>query len=194
MNEPDTQSVHSQTLGLLKKSRTIALVAGIVFIALGVVFALRPTGAIRLFAVLVALAVFCLGFFEIADAVADRGSPHWGWRLVRGLIHFVVGGILIFWPDVTATVIAILLGLDFILDGIMSFVVRGRMPDDWPGRGLLAVRGVFEVVVGVVILVWPKQTLVVITWLLAAYLIVLGLVLLFAAKSLSDARKAEAAA
>ncbi len=54
--------------------------------------------------------------------------------------------------------------------------------------------GVFEVVVGVVILVWPKQTLVVITWLLAAYLIVLGLVLLFAAKRLSDARKAEAAA
>lgn len=194
MNDSDVKSAHSQTIGLLSRSRAIALIAGIVFLVLGVVFALRPTGAIRLFAVLVALAIFCFGFLEVADAIADRGTPHWGWSLLRGLFHFVVGGILVFWPEVTATVIAILLGIDLILDGCMAFLVRHRMPDGWSGRGLLALRGVVEIAIGIVVLVWPKQTLVVITWLFAAYLIVLGLVLLLAAKRLSDARRAEAAA
>ncbi|MCE7882419.1 MAG: hypothetical protein DYH08_00905 [Actinobacteria bacterium ATB1] len=117
----------------------------------------------------------------------SRSSP------LRGVIHFVVGGVLIFWPEVTALVIAVLIGIDLILDGVLAFVVRSRMPDDWPGRGGLLFRGGVDVILGIVVLVWPGQTLVVITYLLAVYLIVLGLVLLWGAKRLADAKKREAA-
>jgi uncharacterized membrane protein HdeD (DUF308 family) len=144
--------------------------------------------------VLVAIAIFCIGFIEIADAISDRGTPHWGWTLLRGIFHFVIGGILIFWPEITALVIAILIGIDLIVDGIMAFVVRSRMPEDFPGRGTLVVRGIVQILLGIVVLVWPGQTLVVITWILAAYFIVLGIVLLVAAKRLDDARKEEPAA
>lgn len=193
MSDKEERGAQSQMLGVLGRSRNIALVAGLVFLGLGIVFAFRPTGTIKFFAVLVAIAVLCVGFMEIADALADRGSPHWGWRLLRGVIHYVVGGVLIFWPDVTALVIAILIGVDLILDGVLAFVVRSRMPDDWPGRGGLLFRGGVEVILGIVVLVWPGQTLVVITYLLAAYLIILGLVLFWGAKRLSDVKKREAA-
>ena len=71
-----------------------------------------------------------------------------------------------------------------VLTGILAFIVSFQVPKDM-GRSAFIVQAVVTVVLGVLIMAWPDATLTVISVILAALLIVFGLVLLMSGYQLS---------
>ena len=108
----------------------------------------------------------------------DRQFYTW-WRrlaLMGGVISIAIGLILMIWPQATLTVVAIMLGLWLLLGGVIQIAQAAFMPEGRSagGRVLLALSGIVLIMLGVVCMRNPANSLVLIG-------LMIGIGLLFAA-------------
>jgi uncharacterized membrane protein HdeD (DUF308 family) len=103
-------------------TRVLAAVLGLLGIVAGLVVVRRPGES--LLAVLLVLGIW-LVITGIVDLVRALVTPHHrGMRLLSGLIDVVLGGLVLALPDVTLGTLAVLIGIAFVVRGVLS-VVRG---------------------------------------------------------------------
>jgi uncharacterized membrane protein HdeD (DUF308 family) len=104
----------------------------------------------------------------------EQVRRHWGWYLALGVLLMVLGVIAVGFPLLTELATMVFFGwlliISGIAQGILAFQVR-----NWGGFFLHLLGAILEVVVGVLVLRAPVQAILVITLLLAAYLLVGGL-------------------
>lgn len=159
-------------------ARTGMAVFGAAALVVGGVLLFNPYAAVRTLALVLGLALVISGCMEIALGWdSGRRAP----SLVLGAI-LVVGGVLAaFWPDVTVWTLAILTAVSLLVHGIgrIALAVVGRA--EIPGWGWLALAGAFNIVVAIVVLTWPEATVVVLSLILAAQVLIFGACLLVAA-------------
>jgi len=159
-------------------ARTGMAVFGAAALVVGGVLLVNPYAAVRTLALLLGLALVISGCMEIA---LGWDSGRRASSLVLGAI-LVVGGVLAAsWPDVTVWTLAILTAVSLLIHGIgriaLAFLARAEIP----GWGWLALAGAFNIVVAVVVLTWPEATVVVLSLILAAQVLIFGACLLVAA-------------
>lgn len=96
-----------------------------------------------------------------------------------GALSLIAGIVLLFWPDRTVTVIARLIGILFIVVGFgqAAEAFTHRSDTYW---GLLLVRGLINLGVGIALLAWPGVTLNVVIWLVGLNLVITGAIGMFA--------------
>jgi uncharacterized membrane protein HdeD (DUF308 family) len=121
---------------------------------------------------------------EVYDATEDLRRAWWV-LLVMGLLSLGFGGLLIFWPGQTLTVVTTIVGLFMIVAGVARFFV-GVFDGDREHRLLLVVLGIVGVVIGVIIMRNPESTIRLIVLLTALFWLVSGMVDLF--RGLTNAR------
>jgi uncharacterized membrane protein HdeD (DUF308 family) len=98
-----------------------------------------------------------------------------------GVLSLIAGIVLLFWPDRTIVVVARLVGILILVIGvgqIIEAITTHRQGSYW---GLLAFRGLINVIAGALLLFWPDITVTVVVWLLGLELVLVGLIGLFAA-------------
>jgi len=102
----------------------------------------------------------------------------WWLFLVSGIIGVVVGGLLIFWPSSTITVVTSIVGFFMIVTGAIRFLVAlfDSAADD---RWIMAIAGIFGIALGVIVMKNPEGTIKVIALIVALYWLISGLVDLF---------------
>ena len=106
---------------------------------------------------------------------------HWGLVVALGVLSVVAGLAMLVWPQETVLVIAVIIGIQLIVNGLVR-VVQSFAVDDASGgeRVLLALLGIFSILVGVLCLRNILQTvaalaiLVGIFWLVAGIIDVIG--------------------
>jgi uncharacterized membrane protein HdeD (DUF308 family) len=153
-------------------------VFGVAVVVVGGILLFNPYAAARTLALFIGLALVIGGALELAVA---WGSDRRGLALVPGAL-LVIGGIATaFWPGATLWTLAVLTGLSLVTSGIvrvaLAFVGRAEIP----GWGWLALAGAFNILIGVLAMVWPEATVLVLSLILGAQIIVFGLFLLVAA-------------
>jgi len=160
--------------------RTGSAVFGVAAVLVGGVLLFNPFAAVRTLALLVGLALVIGGCLEVA---LGWDSGHRARAIVLGAV-LVVGGLLAaFWPGVTVWTLAVLTGLSWIVHGIGRIVVAFAGRAELPGWGWLVVAGALDMLVGILVLAWPEATVLVLSLLLGAQILVFGLLLLVAAFS-----------
>jgi uncharacterized membrane protein HdeD (DUF308 family) len=87
------------------------MVAGAIVIA-------RPEGSIKTVAVVAGIYLIVMG---VTTAVLGLGVTR-GWAILRGLLALAAGIALVAWPDVTVGVLATLAGIFMVLRGITEVV------------------------------------------------------------------------
>lgn len=114
--------------------------------------------------------------------VIEFNKNIWWILVVRGVIGIIFGTAALIWPDKTLGVIVALFGIFAIIDGIVSLihVLRGESAGHWVWSLLL---GLVAIGAGVVLLAWPKETVVVVAYIVAFYAILFGVIGLAAAIS-----------
>jgi uncharacterized membrane protein HdeD (DUF308 family) len=158
-------------------ARTGIAVLGAAAVIVGIVLTFHPVAAARTLGLLLGLALVLTGCLEIAV----------GWdtdRRGRGLLGvvLVIGGLLTaFWPGVTVWTLAVLTGVSLLVHGIGRIVLAFAGRAEIPGWGWLALAGALNVVVGVLALSWPEATVLVLSLILGAQIVVFGLLLLISA-------------
>lgn len=119
----------------------------------------------------------------------DPLARNWWLFLLKGLFAILFGVLTFVWPGVTLLVLVLLYGAYAFIDGVLSIIaaIRGGTPTP---RWWLAIVGILGITVGILTLVWPGITGLVLLLLIAAWAIVNGIMEIIGAirlrKELSD--------
>jgi uncharacterized membrane protein HdeD (DUF308 family) len=113
---------------------TLGVVAGVVLLVAGVLAALWPGITLWVLAVVAGIGLIVSGAARIVGALALRVEG-WGWLFAAGLLSMVAGFLAIAWPDATALVLGLLLGIRMLLFGVAEIAFALALQDV---RGSLA--------------------------------------------------------
>jgi uncharacterized membrane protein HdeD (DUF308 family) len=147
---------------------------GVAAILLGIAaFALTGITLLVLLAVFVAY-LFIDGVFALVAGVRGRS-----WILaIEGALGIIVGVIALVWPNVTLLALALLIAAWAILTGIAELAAAVSLRRVIRGEWLLALGGVLSIVFGIVVALFPAAGLFAIVYVIGAYALVWGVILL----------------
>lgn len=113
----------------------------------------------------------------------------WWLPVLRGVVLLVLGLLLMAQPEPTLGAIVWLFGVFAVIDGVVA-VVQGLANRGVPGWGWYVAQGLAGIAVGAIVIVWPGPTVRVLFFLLAAWLLLLGIIWIIGAAALSRTRDA----
>jgi len=156
---------------------TGVIVAGVLAVVCGIVAVAWPKIPLLALAILVGLTLISLGALSIAHAFqrdADAGA-----RALSGVLGLfgVVGGVVVVRrPGDTLLVIVLVLGLWLFGAGVVE-MIRAIV---YPGQRLLAfLTGAIDIVIAILILSWPKESLGTLAILTGIAFIIRGLLMVY---------------
>lgn len=105
---------------------------------------------------------------------------NWWALALRGVAAILFAVIAFFWPGITGAALVLLFAVYALADGIFAIAaalraVRGHRPS-----GALLLEGLLDIVVAVVIFLWPGPALIALIYLIAIWAIISGVSLVFA--------------
>jgi uncharacterized membrane protein HdeD (DUF308 family) len=179
MADPAGVNVSPQDRDILRiigKSWGWVLFFGIVTLGIGVVVTLHPKDTIYAFAIVIGIWLFVAGLFRIVMAIADAedtAGTRWLMALL-GLVSVVVGILFLRHTDETITTLAFLIGLFWVVGGIIEFF-NAYSDHGAPARGWRIAMGLLALAAGVVTLVVPNLTVNTLAVIMGIWLIIYGL-------------------
>lgn len=186
-----TNSRDRRPLSLLGRlSRRWRFAIGVLAVAVGAVVLTRPATSLGLLAALIGAAMLVAGLLELMGRDGDDGRAPWLSRVVAGL--WGAGGLLVLvWPALTVRAVALVVGIALIVSGVRGVLggIRARALLD--ARVAELALGVAGVVFGLLALLWPDITLLVVAVVFGARLIAAGALLAWRALRPARAGAAE---
>ena len=155
------------------------LTFGLLTAAFGVVALVWPASTVLVIAILFAAQLVVGSVFQFVAAFAIPGESGWLRALTAllAIISFALGVFLLGHVILSVLLLALLLGIYWIMHGVVQlFVAVGHSA--LPGRGWTIVGGVLSIATGVITVVVPGISLLALTIVLGAWLVVYGIVLI----------------
>src|SRR5437868_11742876 len=109
---------------------------------------------------------------------APKGSPGVAGTLILGLLSIVVGVLTAFYPGITALSLVILIGAWAIVTGALEIAAGTRLRRFMSGSWVLVLSGALSILFGALLLVMPSAGALSLVWLIGAYAILFGILLL----------------
>jgi|tagenome__1003787_1003787.scaffolds.fasta_scaffold20873064_3 uncharacterized membrane protein HdeD (DUF308 family) len=149
---------------------------GILSIVVGILVVARPVNTLFFVAILFGLQLLILGIVRIALALSTAELPRWVKVLsvVLGILTIVAGVFCFVRPEASLVILAILLAVGLIADGIGDLAYGFRGQRSGGERTYLVVVGVVSIVAGLVVAIFPGPSLVLLTRIAGLALIVIG--------------------
>jgi uncharacterized membrane protein HdeD (DUF308 family) len=103
----------------ITKNWWLMLIMGLAYIVLGIIVWKYPGETILGASVYIGITLLVTGFSYIGLAIG--GVEKWGWYLTGGIMDLILGGIILFNPIATASLLVLTIGLWFLFKGAMMF-------------------------------------------------------------------------
>ncbi len=101
----------------------LALLKGVILIILSFYVMRHPVSALISVAIYIGISLLVSGIFEIIAAMTLRSEkPSWGWGLVRGIIDFLFGIMLLSSPIISASSLPFVVGFWILFYGVVAFI------------------------------------------------------------------------
>ena len=166
---------------------------GVVTFGVGVFFVLSPHETLSTFTVIAGIFLLIDGLLAIFGSVFGKGEGR-GLLALIGVLSAIAGLVLIKKPFDTLVVFTLIVGVWFVVAGVVRFVAALASPE---GRGGNIVTAILDVIAGIVILSWPDLGLSTLAVIIGIVLIVRGALFIVAGWQLhklnSDVHSAPAA-
>jgi uncharacterized membrane protein HdeD (DUF308 family) len=119
------------------------------------------------------------GIFAIVAAVrAARSDTRWWLILIQGILGIAIGIATFVWPGITALVLLALIAAWAITTGVLEIVAAIRLREEIEGEWLLALSGLLSLLFGAILVARPGAGALAVTWLIGAYALLFGILLL----------------
>lgn len=119
------------------------------------------------------------GLFTVVAAFeAPQSYRHWWVLLLEGVFGVIAGVLSFVWPNITALVLLYLIAAWAVVTGAFEIAAAVRLRKVLTGEWLLALSGVLSVLFGALLAAWPGAGALAVLWLIGAYAVVLGVLLL----------------
>lgn len=169
-------SSSAEELGPLASLWWLLMLFGVAVLCVGVFFVISPHETLSTFTVIVGIFLLLDGVIALFGSIFGRPEGR-GLLALIGVLSAVAGLILIKKPFDTLVVLALIVGIWFIVAGVVRFVVSFSSPEDRAANIFIAL---LDVVAGILILSWPGLGLATLAVIIGIVLIVRGLLFIFA--------------
>ena len=150
---------------------------GVFAIIFGIIALVMPGAALLALVLLFAAYMLVDGVLAIiAGLRAAQRHERWGWLIFEGILDLIAGGIAVLWPVITIVTFVFLMGAWAIVTGALLLAASFRLNIPH-GRWLMALGGAVSVIWGFLLIIWPLIGAVVLTWWIAAYALVFGILI-----------------
>jgi uncharacterized membrane protein HdeD (DUF308 family) len=178
--DEDVADAAADALHEAGKSWWIVLALGAISIVLGIMFLVWPQATVTVFAVIFGLYLLVSGIVQLVQGFnKELTSGERTLSVVIGVISIALG-IMCFRGGIAngVEILGLFVGFSFLFRGIYQLIF-GIQNKGAEGRGLMIFAGVLGVIVGIVFLVAPFESITLLAMIAGIWLIVLGLIEIF---------------
>jgi uncharacterized membrane protein HdeD (DUF308 family) len=168
----------------------LILLRGIAAIMFGVLSFIWPGLTLVTLVLFYGAFVLIDGVLALAHAIMGGNMGSRWWLALVGVAGIAAGILTFMWPGVTALVLLVFIAIWAIVLGVFQIVGAVRLRKEIDNEWLLILSGVLSVLFGVVMLVAPGAGAVALIWVIGAYALVFGLLLVGFALKLRGRRAA----
>lgn len=192
-SSPDVQGFafygdgHETAKQTIKVIRT-GLIIGAILSALFGVLILTATGQVlEVVAVLFGIYFIVRGAVRLGTGLFSGafGGVGRALNIIIGLMLIVVGVLAVIHPAEILAVIGILIGVSWIIDGIVSMVESSKSPS----KAFSIVAGIISVIAGIVVVLLPLEGVAVLTMIAGIFLLVIAVAQIIGAIMIGKAAK-----
>jgi uncharacterized membrane protein HdeD (DUF308 family) len=153
------------------------LLRGIIAIGFGLALLFWPGLSLAVFLLLFAAFAFFDGILMLFQAVTIKDG-RWLGRVVHGVLAIIAAAAAVMLPGWTLLAIAMLIGVYWILTGILQIAVAIDFRKALKGELLLIAAGILSVIVGVLLFFYPITGLAALAQVIGIFSIASGIILL----------------
>ena len=129
---------------------------GVLAILFGILVVAWPIGSIFLLVIFFGAYAFVDGIFSIIFAFTHKGNwGHRAWYIFLGITGLAAGAVTLVWPNITALALLIVIIVWAFVTGIAQFVFAFVASTNIGNRLLLALGGIFSIILGVFLVARP---------------------------------------
>jgi uncharacterized membrane protein HdeD (DUF308 family) len=143
---------------------------GVVTFGVGVFFVVSPHETLSTFTVIAGIFLLFDGVLAIFGSIFGKGEGR-GLLALIGVLSAIAGLVLIKKPFDTLVVFTLIVGVWFVVAGIVRFVVALGSPE---GRGGNLLTAILDLIAGTLILAWPDLGLATVAVIIGIVLIMRG--------------------
>lgn len=165
-------------LELLATRWHVVALRGVVTIVFGLVALVWPS-------ITAEALVFIFGVYALADGLFAIGTALGGsvrrdrWVIgFEGLVDVLAGGVALAWPSITAFALVLVLAAWAVASGLAEMIAAVRLRRELDHEWLLGISGAASVVVGLLLALRPREAIVAVAWLVGAFAVSFGGLLL----------------
>src|SRR5215212_1744953 len=101
-------------------------------------------------------------------------AANWRALALRGIVALIFGLVVLFWPGLVLTVLALLFGIYATVDGAITFVPALRSQERGAQRSLPLAEGAVGIAAGLVAILWPGLTSSGLVYVIAGWALLTG--------------------
>jgi len=166
-------------LETLKRGWWLVVLRGVVAVLFGVLAFAYPGRAGEVLVLVFGAYALVNGLFTLGLAMrAPKGTPGKGSLALDGLLGVFAGILTFFYPGITALSLLWVIAFWAILTGIFEILAAIKLRKELSNEWMLILGGALSALFGVVVFAMPKAGALSIIWLIAAYAVVFGIMLL----------------
>jgi uncharacterized membrane protein HdeD (DUF308 family) len=168
-----------EMLSVYTSSWWALLLRGIAAILFGVLAFVWPGITLTVLVLLWGAYAFVDGAFAIAAGIRSHGeNRRWWVLLLEGILGVAAGIVAFAVPGITALVLLMLIAAWAIVTGVFEVVAAIQMRKYIKGEWLLILAGIASILFGVVLFINPGAGALAVIWLIGAYALVFGVILI----------------
>ena len=157
---------------------------GVVTFGVGVFFVVSPHETLSTFTVIAGIFLLFDGVLALLGSIFGKGEGR-GLLALIGVLSAIAGLVLIKKPFDTLVVFTLIIGVWFVVAGIVRFVVALGSPE---GRGGNILTAILDLIAGALILAWPDLGLATVAVIIGIVLIMRGALFIVAGWQLHKLR------
>ncbi|BBG01918.1 MULTISPECIES: HdeD family acid-resistance protein [Pseudonocardia] len=159
--------------------RALVVLRGVLVLAFGLAVLLTP--GLALLALIFVFAAYALvdGVAAIVLGIRHRAErPGWGWTVAQGVVSVIAGVVAFTLPASAAIAILFVIAFWAIMAGVVTAISANEVRKHGGPWGWIAGRAALDVLFGVLLLVWPASGILALLWLIGAFAVASGIVLI----------------
>jgi len=163
----------------LARNWWLLVLRGVIAVAFGILVFFWPT--LAWIVVVASFGAYALvdGCFAIAAAMTGHAPGRQWWALlIEGIFGILAGVFTLLWPGLTELALLYWIAFWAMATGIFEIIAAFRLRQSVAGEMLLALSGVLSVLFGIALVILPGPGALAIAWLIGAYALVFGVLML----------------
>jgi uncharacterized membrane protein HdeD (DUF308 family) len=157
------------------------LLRGLAAIIFGILIVLFPGAALQTFIILFAAYALVDGVFTIITALQNRNQERWWVHLLEGIVSVAAGILALVYPGITAFVMLYIIAFWAVVTGVLEVWAAIQLRKEIEGEFWLGLSGVLSILFGVLLILFPGTGILTVLWLVSAYAIIFGVVMVILA-------------